>query len=69
MESQQQVRNNNPFFMITKNTERSDVMMFVHTLIQFELVFTQYAPIMGPKGPDVTMGSPLCQTWETNPPR
>jgi len=67
MESQQQVRNNNPFFMITKNTERSDVMKFVHTFLLFELVAIQYAPIMVPKGPVVPMGSPLCQTWETNP--
>lgn len=53
--------------MIIKNTERSDVMKFVHTFIQFELVDIQYAPIMGPKGPVVPMDSPLCQTWETNP--
>ncbi len=69
MESQQHVRNNNPFFMIIKNTERSDVMKFVHTFIQFELVDIQYAPIMGPKGPEVPMDSPLCQTWETKPSR
>ena len=55
--------------MITKNKERSDVMKFVHTFLLFELVSIQYAPIMGPKGPVVPIGSPLCQTWETKPSR